>query len=73
MTNFLWILSILDKFVSVMHFSWGMHSQFWVEQGTVQKDEAVSSGKNVYIYTVSKWTQHCQMFRETVTIVISKI
>lgn len=42
-----------------MDFSWEMHSHFWIEQGTVQKCEAGSSGEKKN--NVSDWTAHFQM------------
>jgi translation initiation factor RLI1 len=41
-----------------------MNYQFWIQQGTFQKHEAVSSGKKKH--RVSHGTQLFQMFRETV-------
>jgi hypothetical protein len=41
-----------------------MNYQFWIQQGTFQKHEAVSSGKKKH--KVSNGTQHFETFRETV-------
>jgi len=41
-----------------------MNYQFWIQQGTFQKHEAVSSGKKKH--KVSHGTQHFQMLGETV-------
>jgi hypothetical protein len=41
-----------------------MNYQFWIQQGTFQKHEAVTSGKKKH--KVLNGTQHFQMFRETV-------